>query len=272
MISWHILCNNVNLLNQVMPSQDDQIVEDAIKAWERVKTSPSGIRSNKLASYLYKADDKLSEYLDKFKIFTELKKPTLQERQQAGKLLEQVVLLVFNGLNGVQSIKSFQSAGPQYDLLISGDDHAWRMVCETLYLDWNQRDIVIEAKATKASLPDKQFARLCSIMQHNLKGSGLGIFVTLKGATGFPQRGNPRQRKVSDCKLRQIIFHAKTNKIIVVLDKEDLFELTKNGTLIELLTRKIRDLFELSGLPTAPIENCQEIDLPPHLKVLYEEP
>lgn len=260
----------MNLWNQVMPSSDDEIVEDAIKAWERVKNSSSGIRSNKLASYLYKADDKLCEYLDKFKIFTELKKPTLKQRQQAGKLLEQVVLLVFNGLQGVQRTKSFQSAGPQYDLLISGNDHAWKMVCETLYLDWNKRNIVIEAKATKATLPHKQFARLCSIMEHHLRDAGLGIFVTLNGATGFPKRNSKeRQKKVSDCRLLQIIFHARTNKIIIVLDKEDLFELSRNGTLIELLIRKISDLSELSGLPTASVENWQEdVDLPPHLKIL----
>ncbi|MDZ7962360.1 MAG: hypothetical protein RMY34_31600 [Aulosira sp. DedQUE10] len=58
--------------------------------------------------------------------------------------------------------------------------------------------------------------------------------------------------------------------MIVVLDKNDIYELTKNGTLIEILSRKIRDLFELSGLPTIPAEQFQEIDLPGHLKILYD--
>jgi hypothetical protein len=107
-------------------------------------------------------------------------------------------------------------------------------------------------------------------MDLNLKGAGLGIFITLNGATGFPKLGNSRQRAVSDCRLRQIIFHAKTNKIIVVLDKDDLFQLTKNGTLIEVLTRKIRDLSELSGMPTTSVEQFQEIDLPEHLKMVYD--
>ncbi|MFN6572566.1 hypothetical protein [Dendronalium sp. ChiSLP03b] len=246
---------------------NDELVDGMIKAMERLKSGDPAL--NTLASYLYKADHRLYEYLDKLKIYTELEKPTPQQTQDAGKLLEKIVFLLFKGLEGLQSVKSFQSAGPQYDLLVSGDDIGWKVVCKTLYLEWENRDIVIEAKATKSPLEDKQFARLCSIMEHNLRGAGLGIFVTLNGASGFPKRDSTRQRAVSDCRLRQIIFHARTNKIIVVLDKEDLFQLTKNGTLIEILIRKIRDLSELSGLPTTPAEQFQEIDLPTHLKMLY---
>ncbi|MBF2008189.1 MAG: hypothetical protein IGS49_22775 [Chlorogloeopsis fritschii C42_A2020_084] len=249
-----------------MQSQDE-LVESIIKAMDSLESGNPAL--NKLASYLYKADDKLSEYLDDLNIFIKLENPTRKQIQDAGKLLEQIVLLLFKGLKGVQSIKSFQSAGPQYDLLVSGDDLAWKGVCKTLYLEWEKRDIVIEAKAISSALPDKQFSRLCSIMEHNLRGTGLGIFVTLNGASGFPRRDSIRQRAVSDCRLRQIIFHARTNKMIVVLDKDDLFEFTQNGKLIEVLTRKIRDLSELSGLPTTPAEQFQEIDLPAHLKILY---
>jgi hypothetical protein len=250
-----------------MRSQE-QYVQDILDAMEKLEQGAPAL--NKLASYLYQADKRLSDYLEKLDKFTQLIKPTLQETQEAGKLLEQIVLLVFKGLKNVQSIKSFQSAGPQYDLLVSGNDIGWLQVCKLLYMDISQRDIVIEAKATKSPLPDKQFARLCSIMDLNLKGSGLGIFFTLNGATGFPEPGNSRQRSIRDCRLRQIIFHAKTNKMIVVLDKNDIFELDKNGALIEVLARKIRDLFELSGLPTTPAEEFDEVDLPNHLKTLYE--
>jgi hypothetical protein len=250
-----------------MRSQE-QYVQDILDAMEKLEEGDPAL--NKLASYLYQADKRLSDYLEKLDKFTQLIKPTLQETQEAGQLLEQIVLLVFKGLKNVQSIKSFQSAGPQYDLLVSGNDVGWLQVCKLLYMDTSQRDIVIEAKATKSPLPDKQFARLCSIMDLNLKGAGLGIFFTLNGATGFPKAGKPRQRTLSDCRLRQIIFHAKTNKMIIVLDKSDIFELDKNGTLIEILTRKIRDLFELSGLPTTTTEKLNEIDLPNHLKTLYD--
>ncbi|MEA5503235.1 hypothetical protein VB735_08965 [Halotia wernerae UHCC 0503] len=56
--------------------------------------------------------------------------------------------------------------------------------------------------------------------------------------------------------------------MIVVLDKDDIFELGKNGSLIQTLVRKIRDLDELSGLPTPSAEQREEIDLPDHLKHL----
>ncbi len=237
-----------------MRSQE-QLVEDIINAMELLEAGNSQL--NKLASYLYIADKRLPDYLDKLNEFTTITQPTLKETQEAGKLLEQIAFLAFKGLKGVQSLKSFQSAGPQYDLLISGDDISWKGVCKTLYLDWNQRDIIIEAKATKAAVPDKQFARLCNIMELNLNGAGLGIFFTLNGATGFPKSDSSRKRTVSDCRLRQIIFYAQTNKIIVVLDKDDILQLAKNGTLIQILTRKIRDLFELSGLSTVPAEQFQ---------------
>jgi DNA integrity scanning protein DisA with diadenylate cyclase activity len=86
---------------------------------------------------------------------------------------------------------------------------------------------------------------------------------------GFPQSGDTRQRAISDCRLRQVIFHAKTQKRIVVLDKNDIFELGKNGSLIQILVRKIRDLDELSGLTTPSVEQTEEIDLPDHLNQLW---
>jgi hypothetical protein len=101
---------------------------------------------------------------------------------------------------------------------------------------------------------------------------GLGVFFTLNGASGFPQSDDSRLRSIRDSRLRQVLFHAKTQKLIVVLDKNDIFALGKNGTLIRILARKIRDLCELSGLPTPPVDQIEEIDLPPHLKQLYKTP
>jgi hypothetical protein len=247
-----------------------EFVERAIEALENI--DPNDPASADLATYLYTADRRLSNYIDQLKEFTQLENPTLSESKKGGEMLEQIAFLVFQGLKGVTSLKSFQSAGPQYDLLVSGDQAAWLYVCKLLYLKENQRGIVVEAKATKARLPDKQFARLCSIMELNLSSIvGLGVFFTLNGATGFPQSESSRQRTIRDCRLRQVLFHAKTQKLIVVLDKDDIFELGKNGTLIQILVRKIRDLCELSGLPTPPVDEPKEmIDLPNHLKQLYE--
>lgn len=251
-----------------MPSQEE-LVQSVIEALEILDRDHPA--SDKMASYLYTPDKKLQEFIEELKKFTQLPKPTQSESKKAGELLEQIACLVFRGLKGATSLKSFQSAGPQYDFLVSGDQPAWLHVCNLLYLKGNQRGIVVEAKATKQPLPDKQFARLCSIMELNLSSTvGLGVFFTLKGATGFPDSNDSRQRAIRDSRLRQVIFHAKTQKLIVVLDKNDIFTLSKNGSLIQLLVRKIRDLCELSGLPTCPVEQIEEIDLPAHLKHLCE--
>lgn len=249
-----------------MPSQEE-LVNTIIETLELLDNDSS--ESDKLASYLYIADLRLKDYLENFETLLQVKKPTTKQLQERGKILEQITYLVFSSLKGVSSVKSFQSAGSQYDLVVSGDDVNWHPVCKQLYMNISQRDIVIEAKAKNSKLPDKDFARLCSIMNENYTGAGLGIFFTLKGATGFPDRNSSsRQRKISDCRLRQALFHAKTGKFIVVLDQEDILKLGKNGTLLQTLTRKIRDLRELSGIPTVPIEQFIETDLPPHLEEL----
>lgn len=229
---------------------------------------PNSKGTEKLASYLYIVHPKLQEYLEKLEQDLQIANPNLQER---GKLLEKIVFLVFKGLKGVTRFKSFQSASSQYDLLVSGDGEKWMTVCKILYLEFDKRDIVIEAKAKQSKVTDQDFARLCNIMELNLTNSSLGIFFTLEGATGFPKENDSRQRSIRDCRLRQALFHAKTGKYVIVLDKNDIFSLGENGTFIRLLTRKIRDLQELSGIPIVPVESWQEIDLPQHLKELEIE-
>ncbi len=248
-------------------SSQEELVQDVLKALEKIDRDDPA--SDKLSSYLYIPDSRMSEYLIQLDNLLKISKPKKAELRERGKTLEQIVCLAFNSLKGVTSLKSFQSAGPQYDLLITGDTIDWNVICKQLYIDTPKRDIVVEAKARKEKLQDKDFARLCSIMELNLTGASLGIFFTLNGATGFPQRNClTRQRKISDCRLRQVIYYAKTNKFVVVLDKQDIFELNRNGSLIQILTRKIRDLRELSGFPTTSVNDFKEIDLPGHLSDL----
>lgn len=252
----------------------EELVEQILDTLQKLdRDNPA---TDKLASYLYIADKRLNKYIDDLdQILDEIQKNKKSEPQThskrilAGKLLEQIMYLSFRGLKGVSSLKSFQSAGPQYDLVVSGDGQNWLTICKLFYLDPERRDIVIEAKAKESKLPDKDFARLCNIMELNLHGCGLGILFTLNGATGFPEDLSQRQRSLRDAKLRQVLFHAKTQKIIIVFDKKDIFSLTKNGSLISLITRKIRDLSENTGLPVVSI-SLEEVDLPDHLKSLYE--
>lgn len=74
--------------------------------------------------------------------------------------------------------------------------------------------------------------------------------------------------------MRQVVFHASTKKVIIVLDKDDIFKLNQSGSLITLLIRKTRNLHELSGVPNAPVEEFVEADLPESpskLKQIYTQ-
>lgn len=248
-----------------------EMIVDLLKALKTIDPDDKKSRDT-IASYLYTPDRRLSEYLQRLKKYVELKKPSERQRREAGDLLEQITALAFLGLDGIGSIKSFRSAGPQYDLLVTGDSFHWSALCELLYMKLNQRDIVIEAKCTKKSVSDQQFARLCSLMNINLFDTvGLGVFFTLKGAAGFPKRGKePRQETLRDAKLRQALFHARTGKAVIVLDMHDIFELDKPASLIKIFISKIREMEYLSGRLD---EICDEpkIDVPKHLEFLLKD-
>jgi hypothetical protein len=243
------------------------LVVNLLKALEDINPEDEDSAAS-ISSYLYVPDARISEYLIKLKNYTELKSPTPQQRREAGDLLEQIVVLTFCGLKGLTSIKSFRSAGPQYDLLVSGDTEKWFPLYRLLYMKENQRDIVVEAKCTAEKVSDQQFARLCSLMEVNLfNTTGLGIFFTLKGATGFPERGQEtRQQQLSEARLRQALFHARTGKAIVVLELQDILDLNQPASLIQILIRKIKDIEHLSGLSIESCGNPIEVDLPKHLK------
>ena len=243
-----------------MSLSQEQIVKQIMEGLQQIDIDSPAV--NPLISYLYIANPLLEEYLSQLRTFLNLEKPQKEQITRAGYLLEEIALICFCGLAGFTSVKSFRSPSAQYDLLLSGDTPHWESICKFLYLDLNQRDLLIEAKAITKPLSDSQFSRLCSIISLNLTNTGLGIFFTLNGASGFPQVGESRQQKIGNARLRQVIFYASTKKAIVVLDKNDILTLNQNGSLITLLIRKIRDLHELSGLATAPVEELVEVDLP----------
>jgi hypothetical protein len=55
--------------------------------------------------------------------------------------------------------------------------------------------ILVEAKAKQSKLTDKDFARLCSIMDVNLSTTGITEFYFFKGATGFPDRSSSTEQR-----------------------------------------------------------------------------
>lgn len=228
-----------------------------------------------LISYLYTPDKKLDEYLRDLEEQIKVANYPQKERpsnfhNQIGQLLEQIAYLCFNKLLGITSIKSFQSPGPQYDYLVTGDTAEWKTICKLLYIDFGRRDFLIEVKATKKRVNDQQFARLCNLLELNLfQTGGLGIFFTLNGATGFPKKNDKvRQRSLRDARLRQVMFSLKAKKSIVVLEKDDIFQLNKPGSLVRILMKKVRDIEDLTGVYVSPeIKEPIEKDLPQHLQI-----
>jgi len=249
-----------------------QAYTQIIRALEYLKRdSPE---SDQLINWLYTPDSRLSNFLSELETFLKINKPTKEQRQEAGYLLEKILLLAFKGLVGYSEIKNYQSASHQYDLLISGDSPDWDIICDRLYLrdiqqNQGHRGILVEAKAIGDSVSSAQFARLCHVMSMELCSTvGLGVFFTIEGAAGFPKRGENRVGCVRHARLCQVIYYARSGKKVVVLDRNDIFELDKNGALIRILVRKVKELEELSGLPTASVSDLVDIDLPNYLKEL----
>jgi len=240
-------------------------VQQALEALENL--NPGDSAGVDLLSYLYVADGQIGALVGELEALGSKRRLTKAQRQRAGRLMEAVAYLAFRGLKGCSSFKSFQSAGPQYDLLVTGDGASWLTLARLLYMTEGKRGVLVEAKGTSKKIADKDFARVCAIMETNLPIVGLGVFFSLHGATGFPLTG-ARQRGIRDCRLRQALFFAKTGRPVVVFDKKDISELRANGTLPILLARKIRDIAELGGLPTVTAVDIQEVDLPKHLKDL----
>ena len=250
-----------------------KIIMNSLEAYKNIIEALNYLRhdspeSEQLIDFLYTPDPHLSDWLNELKKFLEIENPTTTERQEAGYLLEKILAISFKGLVGYSEIKSYRSASHQLDFLISGDGSDWNIICDRIYIkDQGCRGIVVEAKAIGSSVSSAQFSRLCSIMNLELCNTvGLGMFFTIEGAAGFPKRDGRRVVGVRDARLCQLLFHAKTGKKIIVLDKDDIFELNKNGALIRIMIRKVKELEQSSGLSTMSVEKLVDIDLPTHLR------
>ncbi|MCB9420467.1 MAG: hypothetical protein H6667_11725 [Ardenticatenaceae bacterium] len=123
------------------------------------------------------------------------------------------------------------------------------------------RTIVIEAKNLKKPVNDQQFSRLCHIVQNMFKTtSHLGVFFSRSGATGFKTR-----RSLRDSRATQILFHAITQKFVVVFNHEEILRLKQAGSLPKLLEAKIRDIESSSSMPEDFNLDWKKINIPDHL-------
>lgn len=208
------------------------------------------------AEDLYVPSQKLISRINEYNNWCKIKKG-----EDPGKLMEEIALLVFRCLKGWDTLESYQSYAPQHDLVISGSKGSWFLLLDYLHLPRSGRTLIIEAKNLESKVTDNQLSRLGSIIQNKFESTcHLGIFLTRKGATGFTYR-----RVLRDARATQVLFHAKTNKFIVVLDHEDLQKLTKKGGLPRILEAKVRDVENTSDVFVDFTDNWEKVNLPSHL-------
>lgn len=224
------------------------------------------LRAWNAPEYFYEPSSQLKKRLEEYKNWC-----TTNIGEDPGKLMEEIALLAMKCLQGYENVKSYQSYAAQIDLLISGSSENWCLLMEYLHLDNRYRSIVVEAKNLNKKVDDKQFSRFCYHLQNTfVNTSQLGLFFTRYGATGFPERGKgtirTRQRSIKDAQATQIIFHARHNKFVIVLDHEDIIQLDQAGMLPKIIEAKIRETEQWSGLNLDITEELAVVDLPEHLR------
>ncbi len=189
-----------------------------------------------------------------------------KRKEDPGKLLEEVAYLVFKSLKGVGNIRSFQSYAAQHDLIVDGASINWQILMMYLHLNRDGRTIVVECKNQSDSISDQQFSRLCGLLQNKFeKTSELGIFISHTSASGFPKK-KAKERQLKDARATQSLFHAKSNKFVIVIDHKDLESILNGIPLPKIIEAKIREVEASALVELSFNENWQEVALPPHLK------
>ncbi|HQU35799.1 MAG TPA: hypothetical protein PLR65_04375 [Anaerolineales bacterium] len=213
--------------------------------------------------------DPIPELMDRLKDYFDWSNGKHQE--DAGQLLEEIAYLLFKSLKGTGNIRSYQSYAAQHDLIVDGASLMWQVLMIYLHLGREGRTIVIECKNQESSISDQQFSRLCGLLQNKFeKTSELGVFISHTPASGFPKK-KTKERQLKDARATQALFHAKSNKFVVVIDHKDL-ELISNGfPLPKILEAKIREIEASTLMELSFNENWQEVILPPHLKKYADE-
>jgi hypothetical protein len=189
--------------------------------------------------------------------------------QPLGYMLEDLALLIFQSLAGLDTFLSYQSIDAQLDLVVSGPDLLWREITKMLHID-EYSSILVEAKAWTDKVGVTEFLRLGSLLSHHCrKTSGLGVLFTLEGASGFPAPGDTRH-SLRDARATQTILYHSIKKPIVVFDWEDIKTLDKAGSLVTMMRRKVQEIEAMTGVPTALPDEPVQV-LPDRLKKLLRK-
>lgn len=194
---------------------------------------------------------------------------TKAAKTQLGYDLEALVALLFAGLRGSKRPQSFRSTGSQLDLLVEGEsgNPIWEMTRSFLGMPAGRSDVLIEVKATQAPVDAAQMLRMCGLIESHFQNVGLGVFVSVSGATGHPKPGGRRVLGVRDARLHQLLFTVRTKVPIVVLDKADIHGACSDDVLLDNTLNRIREMQALHGFPRPSDDAPTAVDLPEHMKL-----
>ena len=210
---------------------------------------------------LYVPNDRLKQKLQQYA--TPITGRSQADFRLKGELMEEIATLAFKCIKGCTYLKSYPSYAEQHDLVVGGDTTLWELSSKTIFGKETNLTVVIEAKYLSKPVDSAQFTRLCYILQNKFTDTScLGVFFSDKGATGME-----RSRSLHETKATQALFHAKTGKYVIVLDRDDILKLDQPGALIHILRAKIRNVEAGAEISWSQHANLQwtEVQLPPHL-------
>lgn len=193
--------------------------------------------------------------------------------QEIGESMERVAALILRGARWLERPRSFQSTSAQYDLICSVEPHLGLVLRLVLGLDFEFSSFIVEAKAESEVLSNTHFLRLCHLVCSASDISQIGIFFTMRGASGFPSKSKSSLRKVSDCWLSQLLFYARYQRFVLVFDLGDIDELCQEGSFVRFLKQKMDAVRTQYGKYTEPqlVARGADLDLPDHLADIWSD-
>lgn len=244
------------------PQTDDELVASITQLMGGL--SPEGrarVAKLKLWTFGYQMEATLPGLVSAVLALTKGDSP--DDRQRRGALLEEVAVVLFAGVYAVPAsgIESWRGPMGQHDLLVRASDTLGGAdLKEALF--GHRFDLLIEAKATKGKVDVGIMHKLCgSLSGHFQSTASIGIFLALEGITGGGKR------TTAEAQLVRMLFYARTQKPIIVIDKNDLKRLAGGENLLGMMKVKLQQLE--SGRIDDP--GYTSIPLPQNLKAAFDQ-
>ncbi|RYG66101.1 hypothetical protein EON64_10515 [archaeon] len=260
-----------------MPQSAQQQIVRVHKCFSELMSIDDPRAVKVLDNLLYSPDRRLKANVGKMAKFLLLKKPTQKQKQAAGYLLETICFLTFEAIKGGDwPPKSYQSTGPQIDLLATGNSSVWRIFCSRAGINPGGpagTGILVESKAIGKPVGDAIVQRVFAMANLQFKDTvRLGVVLSLKGISGEPN-ASQTMRVLRDARLTQVLAFALHSVPIVSISWADIQRLHKPGELVRMIRAKILEFQQLGGFPTSLPKSAeaQVCPLPAHMAALVKK-